>query len=47
MNIPTIAQDNFKFKEEEEFNVVMNIYFQTCVLEKFEQIFTCKYIRDM
>ena len=43
MNIPTIARDNFKFKEEEEFNVVMNIYFQTCVLQKFEQLFTCKW----
>ena len=41
MNIPTTAQDNFKFKEEEEFNVVMKMYFQTCVLQKFEQLFSC------
>jgi hypothetical protein len=38
MNIPTTAQDNFNFKEEEEeFNVVMKIYFQICVLQTFEQ----------
>jgi hypothetical protein len=41
MNIPTTAQDNSEFKEKEEFNVVMKIHFQTCVLQKFEQLFTC------
>jgi hypothetical protein len=42
VKIATIAQDNLKFKEEEEFNVVMKIYFQTCVLQKFEHLFTCE-----